>query len=68
MLRDGGLLAMVASAGFVLTPALACVGVLCRLSEDSNDEDHVANDYPDEESSDESLADSEDLDEVSKRW
>ncbi|RLN52903.1 hypothetical protein BBP00_00009476, partial [Phytophthora kernoviae] len=33
------------------------------MSEDSNDEDHAANDYPDEESSDESLADSEDLDE-----
>ncbi|KAG6618370.1 Transcription factor Iwr1 [Phytophthora cinnamomi] len=40
------------------------------LSEDSNDEDHVANDYPDEESSDESLADSEDLDEIGarRRW
>lgn len=38
--------------------------IACRLSEDSNDEDNAANDYPDEESSDESLVDSEDLNEV----
>ncbi|KAG7381764.1 hypothetical protein PHYBOEH_010796 [Phytophthora boehmeriae] len=37
------------------------------MSEDSNDEDHAANDYPDEESSDESLVDSEDLDEIGAR-
>ena len=37
---------------------------MCSLSDDSNDEDNAANDYPDEESSDDSLADSEDLDEV----
>ena len=38
--------------------------IACRLSEDSNDEDNVANDYPDEESSDESVDESEYLDEV----
>ena len=38
--------------------------IACRLSEDSNDEDNAANDYPDEESPDESLVDSEDLNEV----
>ncbi|GMF37236.1 unnamed protein product [Phytophthora lilii] len=61
---DGGLLlTMAASSGFVLTLSLLVIRVFCRLSEDSNDEDNAANDYPDEESSDESLADSEDLDE-----
>ncbi|KAL7686320.1 putative transcription factor Iwr1 domain-containing protein [Plasmopara halstedii] len=43
------------------------------LSEDSNGEDNAANDYPDEElsdESDESLADSDDLDEIRarRRW
>ncbi|CAI5711625.1 unnamed protein product [Peronospora effusa] len=37
------------------------------LSEDSNDEDNVANDYPDEESSEESVGESEDFDEIGAR-